>query len=116
MNAILESRLVRSIETHHGTELRIVRGDRGALAAEVYRLASGHPFVTVWLHQEPRDEADTFCCPVLRRGTTSACLCEVLTQIGQRPFSFEVAWDRGGDDALFAAMERSYPVLLREVE
>jgi hypothetical protein len=114
VNAILESRLVRSVETHFGRPLLIVRGDRGALAAEAYRLPSGHVFVTVWLHMEPTTEADTFCCPILHRGTISACICDVMPQHGQRRFELEVAWDRGGDDALLAAMERAYPVLLPE--
>jgi hypothetical protein len=38
-----------------------------------------------------------------------------MTQVGARPFALDVAWDRGGDAALFEALEAAYCDLLDEV-
>ena len=73
------------------TARKVLSGDRGYLAADADRLPSGHPFVTVWI------------VPV--HGPT-----DVLARRATAPL--EQAWDRGGDAALFAELEKLYPRLL----
>jgi hypothetical protein len=105
MTTTTDTTLTRSVERHYGVDWCIVRGEHGALAVKVHDALGS--YIEAWTHQHATTEADTFCCEVL----PGACVSERLTRRATDPL--REAWDRGGQDALFQAMEAAYERVMR---